>query len=175
MLDLGNVRVVGMSQKEVQKAFKLQEYAATGISSTAPVNIYMFPQGHHGEHHPRVQHQRDHDQRLRQPRRSDRPLLRAGQRAGLPRDGAAAAFGDCGVRTLVVTGPTYKRVDISAVKRTRVVGHTMFEFRADMINAFNHPNFVPVVSTSTNADNWRVTAVQENSNRTIQLVMRFSW
>ena len=68
-----------------------------------------------------------------------------------------------------------KRVDISAVKRTRVVGHTMFEFRADMINAFNHPNFVPVVSTSTNADNWRVTAVQENSNRTIQLVMRFSW
>ena len=44
-----------------------------------------------------------------------------------------------------------------------------------MINVFNHPNFVPVVSTSTNADNYRVTAVQENSNRTIQLVMRLTW
>ena len=69
----------------------------------------------------------------------------------------------------------YSRWDLSAVKRTRVVGRTMFEFRADLINAFNHPNFTPVFSTSTNADNYRVTGVQENSSRIIQLVTRFSW
>ena len=91
------------------------------------------------------------------------------------------------MRTLVLTGPTYKRVDISAVKRTKIVGRTMFEFRADIINAFNHPNFIPVfVATSAtnfatslananSADSYRVTAVQENSNRTIQIVTRFSW
>ena len=84
-------------------------------------------------------------------------------------------YGDCGLRTLVVTGPLYQRWDISAVKRTQVVGHTMLEFRADMINAFNHPNFTPVISTSNNVDNYRITGVQENANRTIQLTVRFSW
>jgi hypothetical protein len=34
---------------------------------------------------------------------------------------------------------------------------------------------VPVVSTSTNADNYRITDVQENSNRVVQLVWRVTW
>jgi len=88
------------------------------------------------------------------------------------------AYGDCGVRSLVVTGPKYQRWDISAVKRTRIVGRTMFEFRADMINAFNHPNFIPVFPSLvnvTNGDNYRVGGLQENGNRTIQIVTRFSW
>jgi hypothetical protein len=87
-------------------------------------------------------------------------------------------YGDCGVRSLVVTGPKYQRWDLSAVKRTRIVGRTTFEFRADMINAFNHPNFVPVFPTPaniTNGDNYRVIALQEFGNRTIQIVTRFSW
>jgi hypothetical protein len=32
-----------------------------------------------------------------------------------------------------------------------------------------------VISTSNNADNYRITGVQENSSRIIQLVTRFSW
>ena len=86
-------------------------------------------------------------------------------------------YGDCGARTLVLTGPVYHRVDLSAVKRTRIVGRTTFEFRADLLNAFNHTNFTPVgfPGTATNADNYRVTAVQENSSRVIQLGMRFTW
>jgi hypothetical protein len=36
----------------------------------------------------------------------------------------------------------YSRWDISAVKRTRVVGHTMFEFRADLINALQPPELL---------------------------------
>jgi len=55
----------------------------------------------------------------------------------------------------------------------------MFEFRADLINAFNHPNFsvvgFPTIANASNADNYRVTAVQENSSRVIQLVTRFTW
>ena len=30
-------------------------------------------------------------------------------------------------------------------------------------------------TNSIGMDNWRVTALQENGNRTIQLVMRFTW
>jgi hypothetical protein len=93
-----------------------------------------------------------------------------------------SGYGECGVRSLVVTGPLYQRWDISAVKRTRIVGRTMFEFRADLINAFNHPNFVPLFPSLTSttappnsADSYRVTTVQENSSRIIQLVTRFSW
>jgi hypothetical protein len=44
-----------------------------------------------------------------------------------------------------------------------------------MLNAFNHPNFVPVISTSNNADNYRVTSVNENSSRIIQLVFRLNF
>ena len=87
----------------------------------------------------------------------------------------ANGYGDCGERSVVVTGPMYQRWDISAAKRTRLWGRTNFEFRADLINAFNHPNFTPVISTSTNADNYRITGVQENSSRVIQLVARFSF
>ncbi len=44
-----------------------------------------------------------------------------------------------------------------------------------MLNAFNHPNFSPVISTSTNADNYRITGVQENSSRIVQLVFRLNF
>jgi hypothetical protein len=81
----------------------------------------------------------------------------------------------CGMRTLVITGPTYMRFDLSAVKKTRFIGHSNFIFSAEMLNAFNHANFTPVISTSNNADNYRITGVQENSSRIIQLVFRVNW
>jgi hypothetical protein len=54
-------------------------------------------------------------------------------------------------------------------------GRNNFEFRAEMLNAFNHPNFTPVISTNTNADNYRITGVQENSSRIVQLVFRLNF
>src|SRR4029450_12157362 len=42
LLDFGNVRLVGMSEKDLQQAIKIQEYAATGLNPNAPVNIYMM-------------------------------------------------------------------------------------------------------------------------------------
>ena len=190
MVDLGNVRVVGMTAAEVKQAFRLQEYAATGLNASAPVNIYMLPKD-------------ILENTVRAFSTSATTATGYGSlgapsgRYLAPANGpdcvetkqtsATNAFGDCGVRSLVVTGPSYKRVDISAVKRTKIVGRTMFEFRADIINAFNHPNFVPVfVATSAtnfatslananNVDSYRVTTAQDNSNRTIQIVTRFSW
>jgi hypothetical protein len=174
MLDFGNVRVVGMSVSEFQKAFGQYEYAATGVNASAPVNIYNLPQD-------------ILENTIRAFSTSATstsgygPLGAPSGRYLKPANGpdciekVSNDYGQCGVRTLVVTGPRYSRLDLSAVKRTRVVGRTMLEFRADMINALNHPNFVPVQSTSTNVDNYRVTTVQDDSSRVIQLVTRFSW
>lgn len=174
LLDFGNVRLVGMSEKDLRKSIKIQEYATTGLSATAPVNIYMLPQD-------------VIENTVRAFSVSATSATGYGSlgaptgRYLAPANGPdcietiANGYGDCGTRTLVVTGPTYQRWDISAAKRTKLVGRTTFEFRADLINAFNHPNFTPVISTSTNADNYRITGVQENSSRIIQLVARFSW
>jgi len=185
MLDFGNVRLVGMSKQDLQKAYKMYEYAATGLNASAPVNIYMLPQdilensikafstsatspsGYGSLGAPTGRY-------LAPPGGPDCLETINGTPIG-----NIAGYGECGARSIVVTGPTYHRWDISAVKRTRIVGRTMFEFRADLLNAFNHPNFTPVgfptVANATNADNFRVTGVQENSSRVIQLVTRFSW
>jgi hypothetical protein len=174
MLDFGNVRLVGMSEKDLRKEIKLREYAATGINATAPVNIYLLPQD-------------IMENTIRAHNVSATSLTGYGSTGApsgrylAPANGPdcietiANGYGDCGARSVVITGPRYERVDLSAVKRTRIFGRMNFEFRADLLNAFNHPNFSPVISTSTNADNYRVTTVEENSSRIIQLVTRFSW
>ncbi|HET7698380.1 MAG TPA: carboxypeptidase-like regulatory domain-containing protein [Vicinamibacterales bacterium] len=194
MVDVGNVRLVGMSKKDLQNAYKRYEYAPTGVNSSAPVNIYMLPQdilentvrafstsatsatgyGTLGPPSGRYLAPANGPDCLETTNNTATSTV-SGNNIG-----SIGGSGDCGIRSLALTGPLYHRVDISAVKRTRIVGRTMFEFRADLINAFNHPNFTPVgfptsFANATNADNYRVTGVQENSSRIIQLVTRFSW
>jgi hypothetical protein len=176
LLDFGNVRLVGMSVKDLQKAIKLQEFATTGISATAPVNIYMMPRDI-------IENTIRAFSTLATSPTGYGTLGAPTGRYIAPANGPdcietiANGYGDCGLRTVVVTGPMYSRWDLSAVKRTRLVGRTTFEFRADLLNAFNHPNFTPVglPDTRTNADNYRITGVLENSSRIIQLVTRFTW
>ena len=179
LLDFGNVRLVGMSAKDLQKAVKIREFATSGINANAPVNIYMLPQD--------IIENTVRAFSVSATSASGYGSLGAPTGRYLaPANGPdcietiANEYGDCGVRTLVVSGPMYSRWDISAVKRTRLVGRTTFEFRADLINAFNHPNFNPVIGLtnnvpSTNPDNYRITGVQENSSRIIQLVTRFTF
>ena len=84
--------------------------------------------------------------------------------------------GDCGVRSLVITGPRYIRFDLSAVKRVKLAGRFDFQFSAEMLNAFNHPNFVPVIASTNNSDNYRITALNgEATSRIIQLVFRLNF
>ena len=63
--------------------------------------------------------------------------------------------------------------DLSAVKRTTIKGRVNAEFRAEFLNAFNHPYFQPTVSTSTNINNYRVTGA--SGARTMQLVFRINY
>ena len=80
MLDFGNVRLVGMTQKDLQKEIKVQQ---------GPGRTDLHPAGRHPrQHREGVQRQRDVGERLRLGRCADRPLLRSGERSGLHRDGA---------------------------------------------------------------------------------------
>jgi hypothetical protein len=54
-----------------------------------------------------------------------------------------------------------------------IKGRVNFEFRAEFLNALNTPWFSPVISTSTNPDNYRVTSA--DGARDIQLVFRINW
>ena len=70
-----------------------------------------------------------------------------------------------------------KTASSSSAKRTKVVGHTNFEFRAEMLNAFNHANFTPVSGIGgTTLSSYQITALSgTNTSRTVQLVFRFNW
>jgi hypothetical protein len=173
LLDFGNVRVVGMSTDELRDMIGLQEYAVTGLNADAAKAIYMLP--------------KDVVENTVRAFNASATSTTGYGSLGVPTGRYLAPANSptcietipgteqCGVRTLVIQGPVYSRYDLSAVKRTRLVGRTSFEFRAEMLNAFNHPNFVPVISTSNNADNYRVTSVNENSSRIIQLVFRLNF
>ena len=96
----------------------------------------------------------------------------------------APGFGDCGSRTLVVTGPMFKNVDLSLAKMVPLVGRTRIEFRAEMLNAFNWVNFTPVTGMTefgntafgSNPNSYEVTGLTgATTSRIIQLVSRVTW
>ena len=173
LLDFGNVRLVGMSVDELRKSLKIQDYAVTGINPDAPVARYLMPRDI-------VENTwRAFNVSATHPTGYADGNVPTGRYLAPANDidciEVAPGSGDCGVRSLVITGPMYSRFDLSAVKRIQLAGRTNFEFRAEMLNAFNHPNFNPVIAASTNADNYRITSVNENSSRIVQLVMRVNW
>jgi hypothetical protein len=85
-------------------------------------------------------------------------------------------YGDCGVRSLVVTGPMFQNYDISIAKRVPVVGRTNIEFRFEMLNAFNNANFVPVGGLGSVLNNYEVDDLTGNNlARVVQIVTRINW
>ena len=92
-----------------------------------------------------------------------------------------ADYGDCGTRSLVVTGPMFQHARLQRGEAGHaVVGRTNVEFRFEMLNAFNNVNFVPVSGIVNNVgatlNNYEVTGLTgANTARVIQLVTRFNW
>jgi hypothetical protein len=164
LVDFGNVRLVGMSKEEFQDAFKLRFDDANRA-------IYMLPE----------------DIITNTVRAFDVSATSAtgyGSRGVpegrylAPANGpdcleVAPGFGDCGVNNLVVTGPKLVRFDLSAVKRTRITNRVNFEFRAEMLNAFNTPWFSPSGFGADDPDDYLVTGA--DSGREVQLVFRLNW
>jgi len=180
LVDIGNVRLVGMTRDDVQKMFKLrfddagkQIYmwpddiiqntilafavsptSASGYSGASPTGRYFAPA-------------------------NGPDCIELAQTA------VTTGFGDCGTGSLVVTGPMFNAHDIRISKRTDLVGRSNIEFAAEFLNAFNHPNFLPLASVNGNLTTgiggstltgFQLTnLVGTDTRRTVQLVLRVNW
>ncbi len=128
LIDFGNVRMVGMTADDLQGMFKLR-------FDDAGKKVWMLPQD-------------VIDNTIRA--FSVSATSASGYGAGGPPTGRylapangpdcieidnGADYGDCGTRSLVVTGPMFQMHDFSVAKRVTVVGRTNLEFRFEMLNA----------------------------------------
>jgi len=179
LIDLGNVRPVGMSPSDLQNLFQLRNDAAGR-------HAYMLPQD-------------VIDQTINAFNVSaTSPTGYAGAppsgRYFAPANGpdcieldTAERYGQCASRSLVVTGPMFRQTDLTFTKHTRVTARSDFQIGLNILNVFNQPNFVPVgqvgTATSINSSmatnvltNYEVTALTgTNTSRLIEIVTRFNW
>src|SRR5262249_41944684 len=142
LIDLGNVRLVGMTKDDLQSLFKVRSdpagrhlymlpqdvidntIAAFNVSATAPTGYAGAPP-------------------------TGRYFAPANGPDCIELD-SAERYGACASRSLVVTGPMFSNTDIRFTKRTKIVGHTDFEFGVNILNAFNQPAFIPIGQVGTN-------------------------
>jgi hypothetical protein len=173
-LDFGNVRLVGMSQEEFQDAFKLHFDHAGKIVRMLPNDIIentirafdvsaTSASGYGSGGAPQGRHLAP----------ANGPNC-----IEIAQTNAVNGYGDCGGNNLIVRGPRLVRFDLSAVKRTPIRGRLNFEFRAELLNAFNTPWFTPVTGLNDNnlyntLSSFNVTGA--DSGREVQLVWRINW
>jgi Carboxypeptidase regulatory-like domain len=177
-LDLGNVNLVGMTRKDLQKAYQLRFDDANG-------KVYIFPQdiidntikafnvsattatGYAGNNVP-----------------TGRYIAPANSRGCVQ-----VVEGDCGFTNLFITGPKFVRFDLSMIKRIRIREGMNFELRGEFLNAFNNINYLGNTNlglSNTSAQNnvnfglvtsaYRdVNNTQDPGGRLIQIVGRFNF
>jgi hypothetical protein len=172
---IGNVQLVGMDAKELQKAIKIRKdpsgvvfflpddiilnsrrafnFTSTGFGSLgAPTGRYISPANSNGC--------------------------------------IQASVGDCGFSNLILHGPSLSRFDISIVKKTKISERVNIEMRGEFLNAFNAINFkigsqtaADTAVTNFSAATFGQTAVayqdlsttNDVGGRMIQLVLRINF
>ena len=197
MLDFGNVRLVGMTEDDLRKAIDLR----VGPTVNGIAQLYILP-----------------DDIIQNTVKAF--AVSATSATGYSDQGAPTgrylapangpdciesvqSVGDCGARSVVITAPPLVRFDLSMTKKFHIYNSVNFEFRAEMLNAFNSPYFTPIIGVSntyftgngpnganglgtattnttvpTSADGYRLTSLLGDTaqqSRTIQLVFRVRW
>jgi hypothetical protein len=183
LIDIGNVRLVGMTKKELGdmfrlridenqrvwmlpqdvidntvKAFSVSATSATGYGSLgAPTGKYLAPAN--GPDCVEIDHDGDG--------------LTNATTSGLNDE-----FGTCGEGSVIVTGPMFKNFDLSVLKQVPIKGRTNLELRFEILNLFNKANFIPVGigNLGSNANSYEVTELTgTQTSRVMQLVARFNF
>ena len=167
LVDFGNVRLVGMTAKDLQKMYKVRVDPATK-------KVWMLPQDV-----------------------IDNTVLAynwsatdpTGYSKGVPTgryiapaqspgciEWVSTSYGTCGTRSLVITSPLLWNVDLSLAKQFPIKGRIVFDFRAEVFNALRHDLFTPVTGPSLGgtSSGFEVTGLQLSA-RTMQLAFRVSW
>jgi len=184
---LGNVQLVGMTQKELQDAVGVRrDVDADGVYRG---NVYIFPL----------------DIRQNTWKANNIGFNTTGALGGTFTQGAPtgrfiapAGFGNCvqavpgscGFANLVLYGPSFFRTDASIVKKIKFTENTNLELRGEFLNAFNNINFLVGNAsndlntlTGLNATTFsRYTAAYQDlsttndpGGRLVQLVVRFNF
>jgi hypothetical protein len=91
---------------------------------------------------------------------------------------AGSHFGNLGRNAVI--GPAYRNTDVSVIKSLRLTGQTGMQFRIDVFDAFNHPNFGPpgnIVGSPTfgKITRTRLSTGEGGSSRQIQLAVKLSF
>jgi len=174
MVDFGNVRLVGMTEKELSQSFQARlvtdpansfrtlvyllpqdiidntvkafSVSATGYSAGTPAGRYFAPP-------------------------NSATCLETAQSSAT---NTLTGFGDCGSRSVIATGPLVSRVDLSIVKQVPIHGRVGFEYQLQIFNLFNRVNFNPVTGIGSNPDSYQVTGAVDQS-RTMQMAFRVSF
>jgi hypothetical protein len=166
MLDFGNVRLVGMTADDLRNAYQIRQ--ATDPQNQFRTLVYMLPQD-------------IIDNTIKA-----FSVNATGYTAGTPTGRYIApanspnciekvtGFGDCGVRSLIVTGPKVMRFDFNLIKQIKVTENVRLEGQAQVFNVFNNVNFNPVNYVGSVSDSFQVTSAIDQS-RTMQLAFRISF
>ena len=165
LFDIENVRVVGMSNEEAQELFRLR--------FASPTEIYSWPQDVIDET----------IKAFSVSATSPTGYGALGPPTGryfAPANGPNCIetinndYGQCGVRSLIVSGPPVLNFDLSLRKRVRITGRLNYEFSLDIFNLFNRVTFVPELGIGdVLLADWQ--AGLPNSSREMQIGTRFTW
>jgi hypothetical protein len=172
-LNFGNVKVVGMTTKDLQDVFKL-------CFDDANKRIYSLPQD-------------IIDNTIRafggsatSPSGYGSLGAPTGRYLAPPSDAGCIQVvrGDCAPQNVNVMGPRFVRYDLSITKKVKLSERTDFELRGELLDAFNNVNFFG----NTNMTNFNsatfaqvTSAYRDQSNtqdpggRLVQIVARITW
>ena len=176
VLDFGNVRLVGMTAKDLQKMYK---YYFTTNATSGLTEIWMLPED------VRLNTRRAYSTSTTSVDGYSTSLGAPTGRYIAPANQAdclQVRSGDCAPRTLLIRAPWFTRFDIGAAKRFDVRGRMNIEVRFDVLNIFDNINFNPVTSPGTSVNIFKVTSAYTDASNTYdpggrlgQFMLRFSW
>ena len=162
LMDLGNIRIYGMTDEEVRKEFKMRKYSDS--------ELYMWPDDIIDN--TIKAYSRDH---LGYTRGAPEGRYFAPANGPDCMETVANAYGDCGRRSFIIQAPVFWTFDFNVVKHVPLAGRQSLEFRIDAFNLFNATMFGAETGIgSTTRDGWRTDGT-ELSGRVVQLVARFTF
>jgi len=175
--DFGNVRLIGMTEKELSKMYKYYERpnATTGLTE-----IWMLP-----------------EDVILNTRRAFTTSSTTVDGYGTTLGGAPTGKyfapansatciqerpGDCAPRSLQLLAPWFFRLDFGMTKRFTIHNRMNFEVRFDLLNLLDNVNFNPVANPGSGATIFKVTSAYTDASNTYdpggrigQLMFRFNW
>jgi hypothetical protein len=169
MLDFGNVRLVGMTAQELMDSFQLRK--TTDPNNPFRTLVFMLPDDIIQNTYKAFSVNANG---YTQGAPTGRYIAPANSPACME---TVNGFGDCGVRSLIVTGPRVVRIDSNLVKQIRVTEKVVLEGQAQVFNVFNNVNLNPVNYVGATLSSYQVTSAVSNADqsRTMQLAFRISF